>query len=142
MLEQFSQKLVKNENDDVQISSRPLKPGSQRIKHDSSIAAVCISYCVTVLDKECGFVWLKEYRLAEFLKSNLYAEYKLSKVLSAAQVFSNMINIYMNMINIYRNMINIYMIMINIYRNMINIYKNMINMYRNVINIYSTNNSA
>ena len=30
--------------------------------------------------------WLKKYRLSEFIKSGLYAEYNLSKTLSSAQV--------------------------------------------------------
>jgi hypothetical protein len=47
---------------------------------------VQISYCVTVLEKKKALEWLKKYRLSEFIKSGLYAEYKLSKTLSSAQV--------------------------------------------------------
>ena len=57
-----------------------------KTKLGSTYKTVQISYCVTVLDKKIGFEWLKKYRLPEFLKSKLHAEYKLSKILSATQV--------------------------------------------------------
>lgn len=74
MLEQFTQQLVKDESDNVQL------------KYDLSSNKVQISYCVTVLDKDKALEWLKKYRLPEFFKSGLYAEYKLSKILSTSQV--------------------------------------------------------
>ena len=74
LLEQFTQKLVKDESDNVQL------------KYDSFSNKVQISYCVTVLDREKSLEWLKKYRLPEFIKSGLYAEFKLSKTLSSAQV--------------------------------------------------------
>ena len=73
-MEQFTQKLVKDESDNVQL------------KYDSFSNKVQISYCVTVLDREKSLEWLKKYRLPEFIKSGLYAEFKLSKTLSSAQV--------------------------------------------------------
>ncbi|XP_028406218.1 regulator of G-protein signaling 22-like [Dendronephthya gigantea] len=73
LLEQFTQKLVKDESDNVQL------------KYDLSSNNVQISYCVTVLERNKALEWLKKYRLPEFIKSGLYAEYKLSKTLSAAQ---------------------------------------------------------
>ena len=45
-----------------------------------------IGYYVTVLDKVQGLEFVKKYRLPLFLRSELYAEYKLSKHLSAVQV--------------------------------------------------------
>jgi hypothetical protein len=56
------------------------------VKYDSSGDNVQISYSVTVLEKKKALEWLKKYRLSEFIKSGLYAEYKLSKTLSSAQV--------------------------------------------------------
>lgn len=70
------QKLVKDESDNVQL------------KYDLSSNNVQISYCVTVLERNKALEWLKKYRLPEFIKSGLYAEYKLSKTLSAAQVIT------------------------------------------------------
>lgn len=77
---------MKDGDDNVQISSKPLLQ-QERTKHDLSCNTVLINYCVTVLDRRKGFEWVKKHRLPEFLKSELYAEYKLSKILSAAQVF-------------------------------------------------------
>lgn len=74
MFEQFTQQLVKDENDNVQL------------KYDSSSSNVQISYCVTVLERDQALAWLTKYRLPEFVKSGLYAEYKLSRSLSSAQV--------------------------------------------------------
>lgn len=45
-----------------------------------------IGYYVTILDKVQGLEFVKKYRLPLFLRSELYAEYKLSKHLSAVQV--------------------------------------------------------
>ncbi len=73
-MEQFTQRLVKDESDDVQL------------KYDSSSNNAQISYCVTVLERVKALKWLMTYRLPEFIKSGLYAEYKLSKTLSSAQV--------------------------------------------------------
>ncbi|CAB4017228.1 Hypothetical predicted protein, partial [Paramuricea clavata] len=73
LLEQFTQQLVKDESDNVQL------------KYDSSSNNVQISYCVTVLERGKALDWLKKYRLSEFIKSGLYAEYNLSKTLSSAQ---------------------------------------------------------
>ena len=67
---------MKDENDDVQL------------KYDSLNNKVQISYCVTVLDRVKALEWLKKYRLREFIKSGLYAEFKLSKTLSCAQVIA------------------------------------------------------
>ena len=73
LLEQFTQQLIKDESNNVQL------------KYDSSSSNVQISYCVTILEKDKALEWLKKYRLSEFIKSGLYAEYKLSKTLSSAQ---------------------------------------------------------
>ena len=40
------------------------------------------------LDKSTGFDWVKKNRLPFFLKSELFAEYKLARTLSVAQVNS------------------------------------------------------
>ena len=40
------------------------------------------------LDKSTGFDWVKKNRLPLFLKSELFAEYKLARTLSVAQVNS------------------------------------------------------
>ena len=45
-----------------------------------------IGYYVTVLDKVQGLEFIKKYRLPLFARSELYAEYKLCKHLSAVQV--------------------------------------------------------
>ena len=45
-----------------------------------------IGYYVTILDKVQGLEFIKKRRLPLFLRSELYAEYKLSKHLSAVQV--------------------------------------------------------
>jgi len=45
-----------------------------------------IGYYVTVLNKVQGLEFVKKHRLPLFLRSELYAEYKLSKHLSAVQV--------------------------------------------------------
>ena len=45
-----------------------------------------IGYYVTVLEKVQGLEFVKKHRLPLFLRSELYAEYKLSKHLSAVQV--------------------------------------------------------
>ena len=45
-----------------------------------------IGYYVMVLDKIQGFAFVKTFRLPIFLKSELYAEYKLTLILSTLQV--------------------------------------------------------
>ena len=45
-----------------------------------------IGYYVTVLDKVHGLEFVKKHRLPLFMRSELYAEFKLSKHLSAVQV--------------------------------------------------------
>ena len=45
-----------------------------------------IGYYVTVLDKVQGLEFVKKHRLHLFLRSELYAEYKLTKHLSTVQV--------------------------------------------------------
>lgn len=45
-----------------------------------------VGYYVTVLEKVQGLEFVKKHRLPLFLRSELYAEYKLSKHLAAVQV--------------------------------------------------------
>lgn len=45
-----------------------------------------IGYYVNVLDKAQGLEYVKKYRVPLFLRSELYAEYKLTMVLSTVQV--------------------------------------------------------
>ena len=40
-----------------------------------------------MIDKDSGFEWIKENRLDSFLQSELFADYKLTKILSNAQVY-------------------------------------------------------
>ena len=74
LLEEFTQKLVKDDCGNIQK------------RHDPTRNKVQISYCVTVLDQPSTLKWLQKYRLDEFIRSMIFAEYKLSKALSSAQV--------------------------------------------------------
>ncbi|XP_046862690.1 regulator of G-protein signaling 22-like isoform X3 [Xenia sp. Carnegie-2017] len=73
LLEEFTQKLVKDDCGNIQK------------RHDPTRNEVQISYCVTVLDHQSTLKWLQKYRLDEFVRSMIFAEYKLSKALSSAQ---------------------------------------------------------
>lgn len=46
-----------------------------------------------MIDKTSGLEWIRENRLESFLQSELYADYKLTKILTSAQV--DIIEIYL-----------------------------------------------
>lgn len=78
--EEFKNILV-NDNNGKQAPS--LKSIS---KSDTDENRSRISYYVKFLDKQQGLDWVKKNRFPLFLKSEIYADYKLSKLLSESQV--------------------------------------------------------
>ena len=51
-----------------------------------------MGYYVNQLNKDDGFNFIKNHRLQLFLRSELYAEYKLSRILAQGQVNCNYLN--------------------------------------------------
>ena len=88
MFEEFYEKLA----DDVEKGDIRSAPVPQHNSHFDSNSYKVISnkarlgYYVIQLSREQGFDFIKEHRLKFFLRSELYAEYKLSRLLAQGQV--------------------------------------------------------
>lgn len=91
MFEEFTQTLAEDKGKDDSKGSIQLHPFSDYKvstynNNYSSATRSEIGYYVTIIKKPEALEFLKKHRLPLFSRSELFAEYKLSKHLSAVQV--------------------------------------------------------